>query len=77
MGVHRQAACNQLRGNVSSTGRPLFRMRVSLRIGDMQLAVIPMRIHTIIRAVSFALLTMAGYVPGFANVQSLCKSCEV
>jgi hypothetical protein len=36
-----------------------------------------MRIHTIIRAVSLALLIMAGYVPGFANAQSLCESCEV
>ena len=36
-----------------------------------------MRIHTIIRAVSLALLITAGCVPGFANAQSLCESCEV
>jgi Lipid A 3-O-deacylase (PagL) len=43
----------------------------------MQLPVVHMRIHTIIRAVSLALLTMASCVPGFANAQPLCESCEV
>jgi len=43
----------------------------------MHLPVVHMRIHTIIRAVSLALLLIAGYVPGFANAQSLCESCEV
>jgi hypothetical protein len=52
-------------------------MPVLLRIGAMQLPVIHMRTNTIIRAVSLALLTMAGYVPGIANAQSLCASCEV
>jgi hypothetical protein len=52
-------------------------MRMSLRIAAMQLPVVHMRIDTIIRAVSLALLTMAGYAPGLANAQSLCESCEV
>jgi Lipid A 3-O-deacylase (PagL) len=52
-------------------------MPVSLRIGGMRLPVVHMRIHTIIHAVSLALLTMAGCVPGFANAQPLCESCEV
>ena len=52
-------------------------MPVSLTIGTMQLRGVHMRIHTLIRSVSLALLTMAGYLPGFANAQSLCESCEV
>jgi len=52
-------------------------MPVSLRIGGMQLREVHMRTDAIIRALAFALLTMAGYVPGIANAQSLCESCEV
>jgi len=42
----------------------------------MQLREVHMRTHTIIRALAFALLTMAGYVPRIANAQSICESCE-
>jgi hypothetical protein len=52
-------------------------MAVSSSIGAKQLPVVHMRINTTIRTVWLVLLTMAGYLPGFANAQSLCESCEV